>query len=390
MRDWNAYVDLLRDAGALIETATAPINDQLRAELYRQLAMNLAQGYLLYFQTSAEYPEFMPFENSAFLAQPNPDAVYYYCRVDGSGTYRVIGERGNSAVAGFAVGNRMIGMEGSPGKGLGNYDIDQLQIEPDGRFEVTFSTDRPDGHQGNWLYLHPEVDFILVRQFSYDWGRDTDMRLAIERLDDMPPKPRLSPARTDALLSELFGTYARGLSQIAIGAVRRPHEQGLINKVALHDFNDLGNSEDWPQAYWEMIFEIGDDEALIIETDLPEQRHYWNVQVIDGLWNQTDILFRQTSLNGRTAAIDSDGRFRAILSKQDPGFENWLDTADHGYGMLIGRWYRCSSHPIPQVKRMKLADIAGYLGDRSFRITPEERKVVLRERLIGAQLRRRW
>jgi len=58
--------------------------------------------------------------------------------------------------------------------------------------------------------------------------------------------------------------------------------------------------------------------------------------------------------------------------------------------MLIGRWYRCSSHPTPSLTRMKLADVAAHLGDRSPRITPEARKAALRERLIGAQLRRRW
>lgn len=390
MREWNEFVDLLKPAADLIDQVSAPMDEQLRAELYRQFAMNLSQGYLMYFQTSPEYPEFIPFENSAFLLQPNPDAVYYFSQVDGRGTYRVSGERGNSVVAGFAIGSRMIGMAGSPGKGLGNYDIDQLDIGPDGRFEVIFSTERPEGYAGNWLRLDPEADFLLVRQFNYDWGNDTDMRLAIERLDEVPRRPRLSPARTDALLGELFGTYAAHLSRIAIGAMRRPLDKGLVNKVALHDFQDLGNSEDWPQAYWETVFQLEDDEALVIESELPRQRHYWNVQVIDGLWNQAEILYRQTSLNGLTARVDDDGMFRAVLSRQDPGYANWLDTGDHRYGMLIGRWYRCDSHPTPQIKRMKLAEVDGYLCDRSARITPDQRKEELRRRLIGAQLRRKW
>ena len=125
----------------------------------------------------------MPFENSVFLAQPNPDAVYYYSPVDGSGTYRVTGERGNAPVAGFAIGNSIIGTAATPGKGLGNYDIDALQLRPDGTFEVIFSIERPTGYTGNWLHLHPDADFILVRQFCHDWGREVDMRLAIERID---------------------------------------------------------------------------------------------------------------------------------------------------------------------------------------------------------------
>lgn len=216
------------------------------------------------------------------------------------------------------------------------------------------------------------------------------MRLAIEQLDPVPVKPRLSAQQTDHLLTELFGTYAKGLSQIALGAVRRPHEKGLINTMALQNFQDLGNGKDWPQSYFKAVFELDDDEALVLEAPLPETRQYWNVQVIDGLWNQAELLYRQTSLNGHTARIDSDGQFRAVPSKQDSGYANWLDTADHHYGMLIGRRYRCSSHPTPTLTRLKLADVAAHLGDRSPRITPDERKAALRERLIGSQLRRRW
>ena len=41
---------------------------------------------------------------------------------------------------------------------------------------------------------------------------------------------------------------------------------------------------------------------VVLETELPERRHYWNVQVIDGLWNQVEILYRQSSLNASRCA----------------------------------------------------------------------------------------
>ncbi|MBB4615005.1 DUF1214 domain-containing protein [Novosphingobium taihuense] len=390
MQDWSEYVDLLKPAADIFGSGTAPVDENLRANFYRQLAMNLSQGYFLIFQTDPRYPEWVPFENSAFLLQPNPDAVYFYTAVDGAGTYRVTGQRGTAPVAGFAVGNRIIGMTEGFGKGFGNYDLDDLTIGEDGAFEVIFSAERPAGWSGDWLHLDPESDFIMVRQFSYAWGRETDMRLAIERLDPQPPKSVITPAEVDRQLRKLFGSYARRLSEIGLGAVRAPHDKGLVNKFGLTTFQDLGNGQDWPQAYFETVFDIGPDEALVIETDLPEQRSYWNIQVIDGLWNQLEVLYRQTSLNGHTAKVDGDGRFRAVLSHRDPGFANWLDTCGHSYGMMIGRWYRCSDQPEPQAIRMKLSDVATYLGDRSPRITPEERAQAMRERLTGSQLRRRW
>lgn len=135
-----------------------------------------------------------------------------------------------------------------------------------------------------------------------------------------------------------------------------------------------------------MIFDITEDEALVIESELPEVRTYWNVQVIDGLWNQVDIPYRQSSLNGLIAAVDKDGRFRAVVAHEDPGLANWLDTGGSTYGMLIGRWYRCSSTPTPQVTKIRLADVASHLDARSPRLGAEERAAQLRQRLIGNQI----
>jgi Protein of unknown function (DUF1214) len=281
MRGWDELVEELKGHQGIIAQAVGPVDDQRLAELRRQFAMNLSQGYFLHFHADPDYPEFVPFENSVFMLQPNPDAVYYYARIDGRGSYRVIGERGDAPVAGFATGNRIIGMSDKPGQGFANYDIDQLAIDADGRFEVLFSAERPVGHQGNWLHLHPEADFILVRQFSYAWGRETDMRLAIERIDRPAGyRQRMSGEDIDARLSELFA-YSRRLSQVALGALRRPFDQGHVNRMHLHDFQDLGNSDDWPQAYFEMVFDLAEDEALVIESELPEQAVYWNLQVID-------------------------------------------------------------------------------------------------------------
>lgn len=44
--------------------------------MYRQLLMNLSQGYFLYFQADADHPDWAPFLNSVYLLQPNPDDTY--------------------------------------------------------------------------------------------------------------------------------------------------------------------------------------------------------------------------------------------------------------------------------------------------------------------------
>ena len=391
MRDWTDYVDLLKSAQDLLARTGEPDSPMVRAQLWHQLTMNLSQGYFLLFQSTPDHPEFAPFENSVFLAQPNPDAVYYYAPVDGRGIYRVIGERGDAPVAGFALGNRIIGMDPEPGKGLGNFDFDDLEIDETGRFEVIFSAERPEGHEGNWLKMDSETDFILVRQFSYDWGRERDVRLAIERLDVTSQiRPSPTPEEIDAKLEHLMGGYVRNLSNVCLSAVSRCADRGFVNRFNINTFQELGNGQDWPQAYFETVFDIAEDEALIIESELPETRPYWNLQVIDGLWNQVEYVYRQSSLNGLQATIDTDGKFRAVLAHRDPGVANWLDTGGNSYGMLIGRWYRCSSLPLPQVTKVKFDEIDRRLAALSAPVTQEEREVALRKRRIGSQLRRKW
>jgi hypothetical protein len=352
--------------------------------------MNLSQGYFLYFQADPFYPDWAPFENSVFLAQPNPDAVYHYSAVNGQGTYRVSGNRGNVPVAGFATGKNMIGMANPPGPGFNNYDLDMLDIAEDGSFDVVFSSERPPGYQGNWLYLHPESRFLLLRQFSYDWGREREVKVCIEYLDEQALRPRMSVATIDQQLRELFGGYVKRLSQLCQGILANSRKSRPLHQMQLTTYPELGNGDDWPQAYYECVYDLESDEALILETELPEQLVYWNVQVVDALWNQVELVHRQSSLNGHQAQIDSDGRFRAVLSVEDPGVANWLDSGGHLKGMLIGRWYRSSSHPTPTLTKVKFAQLRDHLPPDTLMLTPAQRAEALRERRVGAQLRRRW
>ena len=103
---WSEYVDLLKPAGELRSLLLDPESEQLRAELYRQLLMNLSSGYFLYFQSSPEHPDWAPFLNSVFVLQPNPDDTYLLAPLRGDGVYRISGTRGtvNSSQRGGASG----------------------------------------------------------------------------------------------------------------------------------------------------------------------------------------------------------------------------------------------------------------------------------------------
>jgi len=389
LRAWGDYIDMMRPAGDLINHTWEPHNEQIRAELYRQLVMNAAQAYIWYFQSTPDHPDWMPFENSIFLLQPNPDATYHIAPVSGSGVYRISGYRGTNKVMGFAVGRGMFGTE-EPKGGFNNYDADGLTLGKDGWFEVVFSTERPKDWTGDWRYLHPDAGDIMIRQFAYDWGKDVEARFAIERLDRAPLKPRLTVEEIAGKLEAVLGGFVNRFSRITLDYQAKVEKTIGLNTMELSGFEDLGNSGEWPQKYWRCIYDVHPGEALVIETDLPARCKYWNVQINDTLWNQVEFGYRQSSLNAHQALLDKDGKFRAILSLEDPGVPNWLDSGGHTRGMLVGRWHGADSYPMPTMKKVPLADVRKHLPAGTPTVSQQERDKALRARNIGLQMRRRW
>ena len=152
---WEEYVDMLKPAGNLISQTWEPQNDQIRAELYRQLIQNIALGYFMYFQSDPDHPDWIPFMNSVLGIQPCPDDSGLLVRIRGNGIYRVSGDRGTVHILFFATGKNMIGLQDALGPGYNDYNADSLKLATDGSFEVIFSTERPKGYTGNWWYLHP-------------------------------------------------------------------------------------------------------------------------------------------------------------------------------------------------------------------------------------------
>ena len=391
LSSWSDYLSSYKPLGELIDSHLESVdNDLLRQELYRTLMGNIAFGYLHLFVSDLKHPQFRPYLDQSHAAlAANPDNSYYITPVEPQGVYKISGYRGSVHIVDFQIANGDFLTRGGKNRGLtlANYEIDDLAIASDGQFEVILSNEKPVGYKGDWWELHEDAESVLVRQVSYDWVNEVDARMAIERLDTPATAGRQPVKAIERDLLQL-GDYARTWTAFGIKFVdERYIQKGIVNKVESYFLPGGGKAD---QLYGGGYFELETGEVLVYEAKVPEDCVYWNVHLTDEVWRTIDWTYHQSSLNGFQARVDEDGVFRAVISMEDPGVANWLDTIDYQRGSVIYRWVGCSEFPEPKVSLVKLEDLYDYLPDSTQRVTAQERDATIRERSKAVQLRRRW
>jgi hypothetical protein len=382
------YLKPLEEAVNEIANTWRPDDPEYRADVYRQIMMQFSYSYFAFFHADPEHPDWAPLWNPVFTLQPNPDDIYLYCPISSDHSYRISGKRGTVKMVTFTTQLTLSGFPTESDR-VGTYynDIDSgdLDIDADGNFELLLSTERPAGYTGNWLKIAKGAQALMTRYRSYDWENEVDPQMSIECLDPTGLKKRLTPEEILERIDHMAWMPVRATKLFYA------MQNGIKNSVGVNVFEPvkLGGSFT-RQVYLPAVFEFEDDEALIIETELPQQRRYWNFQLNDPYFNAVEYVYRLSSTNGHYARLSSDGKFRAVISLKDPGVPNWLDPAGFKQGTIYGRWYDCDSEPVPTLKRVKFAELRDHLPADTPIVTPEERADELRRRVRACQRRRRW
>jgi hypothetical protein len=364
-----------------------PEDPEYRADVFRQTMTSLSYSYFAYFHATPEHPDWAPLWNPVYTLQPNPDDIYFYSPLRGDLSYRVSGNRGTVKILSFTTQRFMSGMVDDITQIGGHNEVDDtdLGIARGEEFDIVFSAARPAGYTGKWAPIHAQATGMMVRFRSYDWASEIDPVISIECLDPVPPKPRLAPEEIYARVREMAKFPARKTRSYY------RMQNGVKERVGFNVFEPVRYAGALQkQVYWPACFQLADDEALIIETELPRKRPYWNIQLNDPYFNALEYVYRLSSLNGHTAKVSSDGRFRAVIALSDPGIPNWLDPAGYREGGIYGRWFDCDSSPTPVITRVKFAALREYLPPDTPVVTPEERAGELRDRVRACQRRRRW
>ena len=383
---WTAAMQHLATAGdritALMHERGEPAGN---VDVFVALLGATMDAYLNQISSEPDFPTFVPccgyFQHTG---SPNPDTVYRRAAIDGSGTYRITGERGTAqqvTIMPFAAPTAA-GMANWP-----PFDLSDLAVGPAGRFDVLLSAERPAGHSGDWWPLDPDMASLWLRTVSDDWGNQREPRVAITRVDG-PPRRTRPPSEDIETKLRMLGAIVDHTIAYGVRHTDDLVDDGFVNDLKLVDYSANGGMP--LQWYHEGVFDLDDGEALLLEATLPRGCDYFSFSLTDRMFVTLDWLHAQTSLNRNQATIDDDGMLRVVVAADDPGVRNWMDTTGYRCGVLQCRWIGSETAPDVSVRAVPLGSLSEHLPAGIERVTPEARARALYERSTGAQLRSLW
>lgn len=392
---WEDLVNGLRDLPdrVLAKLPESMQNDpQVQQEVGRLMLEALASSTLDAIGGDGNYPSFLPTIGQTLnVGQPNADTVYRMARITPGGTYRLRGLRGSLRIAAIGQVGPTLGEGGTKSTQVGAmknyYDLNTLHVDKQGRYDVLVSPMRPDGYKGDWWQLDPSANRLLLRMVSGNWSKERDPTIAIERVDIPASRPRPSAADLEQRLRRLPAATS-AIAALFVGHVEALRQEGYVNKLKVLDVSQAGGLTG--QFYYEGDYDLGDDEALIVEAKVPPKCGYRSTILTNEIYETTDWYNNHSSLNDSQSKPDKDGVLRVVVSAKDPGVPNWLDTAGHPQGMIQGRWTYCDQQPIPSVRKVALADVRKSLPPETGIVTPEQRDHDVRERRLLLQQRPLW
>jgi hypothetical protein len=365
----------IAEAEGLIFNAPFTKTEQDRLEGYDYLAGRIRMAMQMAFDYDLDRPLFVnPTHQFSRQGLDNPDAIYFNAFLREGVEYVVRGRRGTSADLSFQVMGGQYSAD-SAATSLMAFDDRELDVQPDGSFEFTYTAE-------------PGAKTMIVREVFNDWETEERGTLTIERADTLG-KP--AKALTRDLLAKKYDVAARSL----VGSIQTwfafPHffqYQEPVNTLTAPQATPGGLAS---QRSSIGHYELADDEAMVVTVPRCDDCAYQAIQVGSDWYASTDYETHQTSLTKAQAVTDPDGRMRFVVSEQNPGIANWLETTGHRTGSMMLRWQRLERDLTqeadgPTVEVVPFADVAKHLPHYSpisteeyaARITARQRSVARR------------
>lgn len=448
---WDQLVESLEEARDGLDSTLAfppESTDRNLAEGYRYLLGHLAR---VIESETLQDPDFPYFQRSVSMLSKwtidNVDTLYLQARIAADGRYRIrgriadrtewqTGERGRPGPKAprlviFQTITELIGQTGDlremaacRNQTLASIDSFGLEVDEDGSFELLLAAERPDGYTGNFLATQAELAcaapgeepgesqgrrarFVSVREIFSDWDAEEALELSIERIDQ--PGERRPPHASEEMAEKMARIGERVANQVWFW--NQLHEFGLeVNgdrnldgerSMPVNGLNPprppfiAGGVAGARQLYGGGIFELSDEEALVLRVDLRAQEPHYVGFHLSNLWGESlDQATYISSLSGAQLATAPDGARYYVISAQDPGVEGWVDTTGQPKGTMTLRLvYRedVDFENLPEVSAVltRVGEVRKHLPQDVETVSPAQRRQEIARRQAHIQRRYR-
>ncbi len=368
------FVDAIAEAERLVREAPHIESEADLLEGLQYLAGGISACTHMAFDYDRDHP-FLQSGTGPFnkMGLDNPDTLYFGTRVQAGHEYVVTGTRGTTTDLSF----QMLGGEYTDSNVPDSetaFDDRALDIAEDGTFE--------------WRVTPKGPAQLVIREVYNDWSAQRGT-LAIARTDTAGTAP---PALTRELIEKRYATAGKQLVQRIKTWLQFPQWFYMnipVNTMVAPRLTPGGLATQYSSAGH---YELKPDQAMVITlpvTDAP----YLGFQ-LGSLWYiSLDYINHQTSLNGTQAQADPDGKIRIVVSDENPGVTNWVETLGHAKGFLQFRWQRVSRELTeadgPTVELVDLAKVEAALPYyESNKITQEDwrQRIALRQKQIANRM----
>jgi hypothetical protein len=256
---------------------------------------------------------------------PNVDTIYRFIPVDGESHYLITGHvaahrpiENNFTLASYGMTT------------IANINGRDLKVDPDGSFKITIDPEPANGRP-NHLQTRHDAFQIWIRDTLGDWSKEKPNRLTIQRLDPNPPVETNFDGQV-AMIGR-YATYV--IASMPAEVINGPANTFKQPKVLGGAAGSGGFLV--TQAYSNGRFQLADDQALVLTLKLGYAGYA--IVPVTNMWGTNDGVGRLTgALNNFQADRNADGTYTFVITKNDPGIANWVDTGGLNQGTVVLRW----------------------------------------------------
>ena len=415
--------------------------DRNLAEGHRYLLAHLNRLIESELRTDPEFPEF--FRSMDMLRKwtgENPDAMYLKAPIDGEGYYKVTAQMANprewwdsSRVAGpkaprlvtFQIITDVPGRTGKLAEMAlcNSQTLDfitslEMSLASDGTLELLIGPKRPEGYQGNFLVTRKVMNcpvtgqntervarWLSVREIFSDWEQELPLDMDIVRLES---RGMSRPPLDAAFMANALETIGRevtnqirfwNLLQEQALEVRRDVNGDGRRNMPVNGINPpappftAGGVAGARQFYAGGLFELEQDEALVIKVTAPVEPHYLGFQLNNFWFEGPDQQNNVSSLTGYQLPVASDGARYFIIAQQDPGVQGWMATTGYSSGSTSMRFVfredpEAADMPSAEAFHIKLDELFTVISADTPKVSAEQRREQIAVR--QAHIKRRW